>query len=179
MCVNSLFFDSRSYQRGRQRLLLIRETTTLHAIHRYALFLSDISFAERNWLEPLESELAVQVEYDMDEQGVHPRVGVVYVPISQIDQEWLDALNSERKKEQLDRISYEAFEIVMDRLEKEWFDLVCDDVSSISALIHVGYRRRTYRNPTWHCHLKTQLVQFAMIQRERIPTLSFSAMDVI
>jgi hypothetical protein len=56
-------------------------------------------------------------------------------PTSHIDQEWLDALNAERKKEQLNKISYEAFEIVMDRLEKEWFDLVCvDDASSFSAL---------------------------------------------
>ncbi|KAH9962699.1 hypothetical protein BC827DRAFT_1197683 [Russula dissimulans] len=73
---------------------------------------NDFSLFERplhyiRYIEPLESELAVQVEYDMDEQ----------------DQEWLDALNAERKKEQLDKISYEAFEIVMDRLEKEWFDL--------------------------------------------------------
>jgi hypothetical protein len=41
-----------------------------------------------------------------------------------LDQEWLDALNAERKKEQLNKVSYEIFEIVMDRLEKEWFDLV-------------------------------------------------------
>lgn len=73
---------------------------------------NDFSLFERpqhyiRYIEPLESELAVQVEYDMDEQ----------------DQEWLDALNADRKKEQLDKISYEAFEIVMDRLEKEWFDL--------------------------------------------------------
>ncbi|KAI9451944.1 hypothetical protein BJY52DRAFT_1295769 [Lactarius psammicola] len=73
---------------------------------------NDFSLFERpqhyiRYIEPLESELAVQVEYDMDEQ----------------DQEWLDALNTDRKKEQLDKISYEAFEIVMDRLEKEWFDL--------------------------------------------------------
>ena len=55
-----------------------------------------------------------------------PRVDVVCMSLtSQVDQEWLDALNAERKKEQLDKISYEAFEIVMDRLEKEWFDLVC------------------------------------------------------
>ncbi|OBZ73720.1 Peregrin [Grifola frondosa] len=59
------------------------------------------------YIEPLESELAVQVEYDMDEQ----------------DQEWLDAINAERRKEHLDKVSYETFEIVMDRLEKEWFDL--------------------------------------------------------
>ncbi|KAI0737339.1 hypothetical protein C8Q80DRAFT_1358849 [Daedaleopsis nitida] len=59
------------------------------------------------YIEPLESDLAVQVEYDMDEQ----------------DQEWLDAVNSERWNQGLDKASYEAFEIVMDRLEKEWFDL--------------------------------------------------------
>ncbi|KAJ8695552.1 hypothetical protein PTI98_008146 [Pleurotus ostreatus] len=59
------------------------------------------------YIEPLESELATQVEYDMDEQ----------------DQEWLDHVNQERKKEQLDKATYELFEIVMDRLEKEWFDL--------------------------------------------------------
>ncbi|KAF9269421.1 hypothetical protein L218DRAFT_993471 [Marasmius fiardii PR-910] len=58
-------------------------------------------------IEPLEVDLARQVEYDMDEQ----------------DLEWLDALNLERKKEQLDKVSYETFEIIMDRLEKEWFDL--------------------------------------------------------
>ncbi|KAJ3906209.1 bromodomain and PHD finger-containing protein 3, partial [Lentinula edodes] len=58
-------------------------------------------------VEPLEAELARQVEYDMDEQ----------------DKEWLDNLNAERRKEQMDKISYETFEIIMDRLEKEWFDL--------------------------------------------------------
>ncbi|KAK7463006.1 hypothetical protein VKT23_007588 [Stygiomarasmius scandens] len=58
-------------------------------------------------IEPLEIDLARQVEYDMDEQ----------------DKEWLDAVNLDRKKEQIDRVSYEVFEVVMDRLEKEWFDL--------------------------------------------------------
>ncbi|KAL1727390.1 hypothetical protein EV714DRAFT_253906 [Schizophyllum commune] len=58
-------------------------------------------------IEPLEADLARQVEYDMDEQ----------------DQEFLDAVNAERKKEQLDRATYELFEIIIDRLEKEWFDL--------------------------------------------------------
>ncbi|KAJ7272561.1 hypothetical protein B0H12DRAFT_584914 [Mycena haematopus] len=58
-------------------------------------------------IEPLEIDLERQVEYDMDEQ----------------DQEWLDAANAERKKEQLDRVTYEIFEVVMDRLEKEWFNL--------------------------------------------------------
>ncbi|PSR93891.1 hypothetical protein PHLCEN_2v4584 [Hermanssonia centrifuga] len=59
------------------------------------------------YIEPLESELAIQVEYDMDEQ----------------DQEWMDSVNTERKANSLDKVSYEAFEIIMDRLEKEWFDL--------------------------------------------------------
>ncbi|KAI5123496.1 hypothetical protein M0805_008864 [Coniferiporia weirii] len=59
------------------------------------------------YIEPLDNELALQVEYDMDEQ----------------DQEWLDAVNNERRNEQLNKVSYEAFEIIMDRLEKEWFDL--------------------------------------------------------
>lgn len=40
------------------------------------------------------------------------------------DQEWLDAMNAERRKEQLDQVTYETFEIIMDRLEKEWFELV-------------------------------------------------------
>ncbi|KZT68710.1 hypothetical protein DAEQUDRAFT_692123 [Daedalea quercina L-15889] len=59
------------------------------------------------YIEPLESELTEQVEYDMDEQ----------------DQEWLDAVNTERKKDGHGAVSYELFEIIMDRLEKEWFDL--------------------------------------------------------
>lgn len=96
-----------------------------------------------------------------------------------IDQEWLDALNSERKKEQLDKISYEAFEIVMDRLEKEWFDLVCDDSSSISALTCLVCRRRTSRNPTWHYHQKIQLAQSVTTPKERIPMRLFFAMVVI
>jgi hypothetical protein len=40
------------------------------------------------------------------------------------DQDWLDSVNQDRKKEQLDSVTYEAFEIIMDRLEKEWFNLV-------------------------------------------------------
>jgi hypothetical protein len=58
-------------------------------------------------VEPIEVELANQVEYDMDEQ----------------DREWLDVANEERHRAGLDRMSYELFEIVMDKLEKEWFDL--------------------------------------------------------
>jgi NuA3 HAT complex component NTO1 len=59
------------------------------------------------YIEPLEKDLAIQVEYDMDDQ----------------DQEWLDAVNNERKKDQLNAVTYETFEIIMDRLEKEYFDL--------------------------------------------------------
>ncbi|KJA22748.1 hypothetical protein HYPSUDRAFT_185810 [Hypholoma sublateritium FD-334 SS-4] len=58
-------------------------------------------------IEPLESELAKTVEYDMDEQ----------------DQEWLDVVNNNRTKGGNDRVTCESFEIIMDRLEKEWFDL--------------------------------------------------------
>lgn len=60
------------------------------------------------YVEPMEGDLKRQVEYDMDEQ----------------DQEWLDALNFERRKDGLDTISYEIFEIILDQLEKEWFDLM-------------------------------------------------------
>lgn len=59
------------------------------------------------YIEPLESELAVQVEYDMDEQ----------------DQAWLELVNTERKVKAQGVVSCELFEIIMDRLEKEWFDL--------------------------------------------------------
>ncbi|KAG2075522.1 hypothetical protein BDR04DRAFT_1091014 [Suillus decipiens] len=59
------------------------------------------------YIEPLEKDLAIQVEYDMDDQ----------------DQEWLDSVNVERKKDQLNAVTYETFEIIMDRLEKEYFDL--------------------------------------------------------
>jgi len=50
------------------------------------------------------------------------------------DQEWLDDLNRERKREQSDQISYELFEIVMDRFEKEWFDLVSSSLSFSSRV---------------------------------------------
>jgi len=46
------------------------------------------------------------------------------LPEISTDLEWLNAVNSERKKEQLNQVTCETFEIVMDRLEKEWFDLV-------------------------------------------------------
>ncbi|KAL0579001.1 hypothetical protein V5O48_002996 [Marasmius crinis-equi] len=80
-----------------------------HYIRHIGLFIGLCAFfaSVDRATEPLEMDLARQVEYDMDEQ----------------DKEWLDALNAERKKEHLDKISYETFEIILDRLEKEWFDL--------------------------------------------------------
>ncbi|CAE6482490.1 unnamed protein product [Rhizoctonia solani] len=60
------------------------------------------------YVDPVESELLTQVEYDMDEQ----------------DEEWLKEVNNERYKEQSERISAETFEIIIDRLEKEWFELM-------------------------------------------------------
>ena len=50
---------------------------------------------------------------------------VACVDSSAIDQEWLDALNKERRADQESTVSYEVFEIIIDRLEKEWFELVC------------------------------------------------------
>lgn len=44
--------------------------------------------------------------------------------MSRVDQEWLDAINNERRSDQLNKVTYETFEIIMDKLEKEWFDLV-------------------------------------------------------
>ncbi|GAA6027545.1 hypothetical protein JCM8097_007915 [Rhodosporidiobolus ruineniae] len=61
----------------------------------------------RRWHPPMETELARQVEYDMDDQ----------------DQLWLDAINADRKKDGQPQIPYEVFEIIMDKIEKEWFDL--------------------------------------------------------
>ncbi|KAG6805438.1 hypothetical protein H0H93_004794, partial [Arthromyces matolae] len=76
---------------------------------------------------PLESELAKQVEYDMDEQGRLSPIGRDETRVCayqrSTDKEWLDAVNNERRKGQFTPISYELFEVVMDRLEKEWFDL--------------------------------------------------------
>ncbi|KAG8699729.1 nuA3 HAT complex component nto1 [Ceratobasidium sp. 395] len=60
------------------------------------------------YVEPIESELSTQVEYDMDEQ----------------DDEWLNAINAERYRDQDERVSSETFEIIIDRLEKEWFNLM-------------------------------------------------------
>ncbi|TNY23428.1 hypothetical protein DMC30DRAFT_444324 [Rhodotorula diobovata] len=70
------------------------------------------------WLQPMEADLARQVEYDMDEQ----------------DQLWLDALNRDRKRDGLALISYEVFEIIMDKIEKEWFDLTRNVPKRTNAL---------------------------------------------
>lgn len=79
-----------------------------------------------NFTEPIESELAVQVEYDMDEQGTSSRINPQRraPKLTKEDKEWLDVVNAERKKEQAGPVSYEMFEIIMDKLEKEWFNLV-------------------------------------------------------
>jgi NuA3 HAT complex component NTO1 len=62
----------------------------------------------------------------MDEQGgfaMAPSISVL-TDVARSDQEWLDTVNAERKKDQSGPISYEVFEIIMDKLEKEWFSLV-------------------------------------------------------
>lgn len=83
--------------------------------------------------EPMEADLARQVEYDMDEQGqLSPAAPPPHLRSSpsasartrNTDQLWLDALNRDRKRDGLALISYEVFEIIMDKIEKEWFDLV-------------------------------------------------------
>ena len=86
-----------------------------------------------------------------------------------VDQEFLDAVNAERKKEQLDRATYELFEIIIDRLEKEWFDLV----SALSRYhprpsADTPPRPRTSPSRTWPCPLKTLRVPFATTLKERI-----------
>lgn len=100
-----------------------------HYIRHLGMFSVFCHFTESHsqLLEHLECDLARQVEYDMDEQGqfIMWSISVHYTnDLNDVDQEWLDAINAERRKEQLDKVSYELFEIVMDRLEKEWFDLV-------------------------------------------------------
>ena len=60
----------------------------------------------------------------MDEQGecfVPQSAQHSFLPS---DQEWLDTVNQERRRDQTNQVSYEAFEIIMDRIEKEWFELV-------------------------------------------------------
>ncbi|TPX55277.1 hypothetical protein PhCBS80983_g05446 [Powellomyces hirtus] len=61
-------------------------------------------------VEPSEDELALRVEYDMDEQ----------------DYCWLNIVNEARKKDGQGQMDQDYFEKVMDILEKEWFDLTKD-----------------------------------------------------
>lgn len=122
----------------------------------------------------------------MDEQGAFstmcaPRSSTL---TPHTDQEWLDAVNQERRKEQLNGVTYETFEIVMDRLEKEWFDLVRASNPPLpfhmSQLNHISIcRRRTFLNQIWPCPLKTLPVPFAMIRKARTAMRSYSATDVI
>ncbi|BGP39688.1 hypothetical protein JCM10449v2_003639 [Rhodotorula kratochvilovae] len=96
------------------------------------------------WLQPMEAELARQVEYDMDEQGQHrllsppkhARELTEMTPSTRppADQLWLDALNADRKRDGLPLISYEVFEIIMDKIEKEWFDLTRNIPKRTNAL---------------------------------------------
>lgn len=69
----------------------------------------------------------------MDDQGGHSLTPPSLYQYIRADQEWLDAANVERKKDQLNAVTYETFEIIMDRLEKEYFDLVCPSVSCIDS----------------------------------------------
>jgi hypothetical protein len=96
------------------------------------------------------------------------------------DQEWLDVLNAERKKEQLNKVSYETFEIIMDRLEKEWFDLVrlsfCHVYPSHSQTVG---RPRTFPNRTSRYHPKTRLVPSVTTLKAKIVMPLFFAMGVI
>ena len=64
-----------------------------------------------------------------------------------LDQEWLDAVNNDRKKEQIDKVSYEIFEIIMDRLEKEWFDLVRCLLPSLAVSLISSYLAQTKNLP--------------------------------
>lgn len=92
-----------------------------------------------------------------------------------LDQEWLDALNQERKKEQIGPVSYETFEIVMDQLEKEWFNLVSPPTTPSSSshfsrcnFASFAWRsRRRSPNRTWPYPLKIRLVRSATTQREK------------
>ncbi|CAE7074932.1 unnamed protein product [Rhizoctonia solani] len=76
------------------------------------------------YVDPVESELLTQVEYDMDEQGSCLFLAHNSIHLFFLDEEWLTEINKERYKEQSERISAETFEIIIDRLEKEWFELM-------------------------------------------------------
>jgi hypothetical protein len=110
----------------------------------------------------------------MDEQGEYhwDKIGA---DIS--DQEWLDNVNIERRKDQSGAISYEAFEIIMDKLEKEWFDLVSLALR-LSKGVLITLRSSVFLNLLRICQLKTQCVPSAMTGKERTRMQSSSAMAV-
>lgn len=98
--------------------------------------------------EPMEEELAKQVEYDMDEQGLPfrlPRVHCMLMSRAPTDQIWLDGINADRKRDGEKPVSLEAFEIIFDKLEKEWFDLVRASPPSPAHSVadHPSRRRRS------------------------------------
>jgi hypothetical protein len=85
------------------------------------------------------------------------------------DQEWLESVNSERKKEQLDKVTYEVFEIIMDRLEKEWFSLVRMVAFFLLQLTHkLLVRPRPHRSPTRPCLQKTPLALYVTMLKVKI-----------
>jgi hypothetical protein len=55
---------------------------------------------------------------------VHDYFSNTLRPRTSVDQEWLDTVNAERKKEQMSAVSHEIFEVIVDKIEKEWFELV-------------------------------------------------------
>jgi hypothetical protein len=134
-----------------------------------------------SFLEPLERELAVQVEYDMDEQGAFGRRFENFVlQAFRVDMEWLDSVNAERKKEQGDRVSCETFEIIMDRLEKDWFDLVRLYCTHLPGLyLNSADRQRICPSRIWQCHLRILRVLFATTRRVRTRTQSCFVMAAI
>lgn len=95
-----------------------------------------------------------------------------------LDQEWIDSVNAERRKDGIDKVSYEIFEVVMDRLEKEWFDLVrAQSVQPLPLLTQT--RPRTYRNQISLCLQKTLPVLSVTTLKEKTRTRSCSATDAI
>lgn len=89
-------------------------------------------------IEPMEGDLAKQVEYDMDEQGPFLLHFPLPPPLTQStpDQAWIDNINHERSQKGHPPVSYELFEVLFDKLEKEWFDLVCP--LSYSRVVALG-----------------------------------------
>lgn len=90
------------------------------------------------------------------------------------DQEWLDAVNTERRNDQLNKVSYETFEIIMDKLEKEWFDLVRTRLRGVAGILSHSPRPRIFPNQTWRSPPKTRHAPSAMMLKGRTAMLSSS-----